>query len=115
MIGYSLPTVGFGVYLLEASLCAGAVANALKTGYRCGKGPWRPKLTLITHEIAMLSGISIVRSTMRMRQKSVKVSVSLGFHVNKSSSVCDIWSCVLLVESDMLEKSFKGPQCGLWV
>ncbi|KAF8558712.1 Aldo/keto reductase [Imleria badia] len=32
--GYSLPTVGFGVYQLEPSLCAGAVANALKTGYR---------------------------------------------------------------------------------
>ncbi|KAH0840179.1 NADP-dependent oxidoreductase domain-containing protein [Lanmaoa asiatica] len=32
--GYSLPTIGFGVYLLEASLCPGAVANALKTGYR---------------------------------------------------------------------------------
>ncbi|KAI9574410.1 NADP-dependent oxidoreductase domain-containing protein [Boletus coccyginus] len=31
---YSLPTIGFGVYQLEASLCPEAVENALKAGYR---------------------------------------------------------------------------------
>jgi len=34
VLGYSLPTVGFGVFEIEPSLCTGAVVNALKTGYR---------------------------------------------------------------------------------
>jgi diketogulonate reductase-like aldo/keto reductase len=109
VIGYSLPTIGYGVYLLKASLCA--VTNALKIGYRCGKGR-RLKLTIITHGIAMFLGISTARSSMN--------ETEVGQWSRCSSIPRDrvyismTRSRIFLTESDWLKNSFKGG-CGIWV
>ena len=112
-IGYSLPTIGFGVYQLDD--CPEGVANALKTGYRCGKGPRCPKLTLITGDRYVLRHIDCAQ--FYENEAEVGEGIRRSGIPRESSSVRHSTRGAAYSSLDLTwwKNSVQGPNCGIWV